>query len=231
MKVTIVGAGNVGSTLGGTLLRNGTDVQVKYGVRNTVPEKHTRLLEEQPQASIASVHDAIEWADAVILATSTPTSKSAYEEFSKSLGSGVKDKVIIDATNPLTPYPGLELWTEGNVSGGEILSSLLPESYVFKAFNTLGFELMSVGDGSTMPGFTGQRLTMLIAGPKDKRQVAERIVELVGFEPCYVGPIRYARNLEAIAELWIHVALEGIGPDITWGRNFHFQVVGDTEKV
>ena len=226
MKVSIIGAGNVGATLGGSLLRDAKDVQVKYGVRNALSEKYAKLLEEQPEATIDSVHDAIEWADAVILATSTPSSKSAYEEYAKSLGDGVKDKVIIDATNPLTVYPGLELWTR-NVSGGEILSSLLPQSYVFKAFNTLGYELMAAADGRSMPGFTGHRLTMLIAGPKEKKEVAERVVDLAGFEPCYVGPIRYARNLEAIAELWIHLGLEGVGPDLSWGRNFHFQAVGE----
>jgi hypothetical protein len=30
----------------------------------------------------------------------------------------VKSKVLIDATNPLTPYPGLEVFWNGNTSGG-----------------------------------------------------------------------------------------------------------------
>lgn len=42
----------------------------------------------------------------------------------------------------------------------------------------------------------------------------------------YVGPIRYARNLDAIAELWIHLSIPGCGEGAEdWGRDFHFQVV------
>ena len=54
-------------------------------------------------------------------------------------------------------------------------------------------------------GITGQQLTMLLAGAPEGRDIAELVVAGVGFKPKYVGPIRYARNLEAIAELWIHL--------------------------
>ena len=40
--------------------------------------------------------------------------KSEYEELAGRLGDAVKGKVIIDATNPLTPYPGLEVLWNGN---------------------------------------------------------------------------------------------------------------------
>lgn len=67
---------------------------------------------------------------------------------------------------------------------------------------------------------------MLVAGPTDDSAVNE-IIKAVGFEPKYVGPIRYARNLEAIAELWIHLSAPPIGFNngLVWGRDFHFQVV------
>ena len=42
----------------------------------------------------------------------------------------------------------------------------------------------------------------------------------------YVGPIRYARNLEAIAELWIHLTVPSFGDTpVAWGRSFHFQTI------
>jgi len=49
-----------------------------------------------------------------------------------------------------------------------------------------------------------------------------------GFAPRYVGPIRYARNLEAMAELWIHcgIGAAGLNHTVDWGRDFAFQVVG-----
>lgn len=51
----------------------------------------------------------------------------------------------------------------------------------------------------------------------------------VGFEPVFVGPIRYARNLEALAELYIHLGVPGVGAThqkTSPGRNFHFQYIG-----
>jgi predicted dinucleotide-binding enzyme len=99
----------------------------------------------------------------------------------ESLGPGIANKVVVDATNPLSGFPELEvLWngTSGTgvvlpcrprasaavfdsqhaydtvtackqqcclravmcraVTGGELLSAALPDSFVFKAFNTLG---------------------------------------------------------------------------------------------
>ena len=75
---------------------------------------------------------------------------------------------------------------------------------------------------------------MLVAGNDgDAKAVALATVEAVGFTAQWVGPIRYARNLEAIAELWIHLAVPPAGETKeNWGRAFHFQVgdsrVGDS---
>lgn len=68
-----------------------------------------------------------------------------------------------------------------------------------------------------------------LAGPKEKEGVAAKVIEGVGFIPKYVGPIRYARHLEAIAELWIDLGVPFIGgkhgQTESWGRSFHFQVL------
>lgn len=60
-------------------------------------------------------------------------------------------------------------------------------------------EQLGAPDGSLIGS---QQLTMLFAGPAERRGEAEAVVAGVGFAPKYVGPIRYARNLDAIAELW-----------------------------
>jgi predicted dinucleotide-binding enzyme len=226
-KVAIIGAGNVGTILGGALLKNGKGFQIKYGVRDPSAAKYHKLLNEQTSATVASVHDAITWSEAFILAVSPSHDDADILKLAESLGPAANGKVVIDATNPVTEYPGLEVRWEQGTSAGEVLSAALPKSHVFKAFNTIGADLMSVADGSTIEGYQGHRLTMLIAGPSEGRHLAEAIVDGVGFEPSYVGPIRFARNLEAIAELWIHLGVPGLkGGAQHWGRNFHFQVVG-----
>lgn len=102
------------------------------------------------------------------------------------------------------------------------MASALPDTHVFKAFNSVGYELMAAADGKTLGLSTP--LTMLMAGPEQGRDVAEAVVAGVGFTPRYIGPIRYARNLEVMAELWVHLGVP-IGSPVTWGRGFHFQVV------
>ena len=49
------------------------------------------------------------------------------------------------------------------------------------------------------------------------------VISGTGFSPKHVGPIRYARNLEAIAELWIHLAVPPAGETReNWGWAFAF---------
>jgi len=54
-------------------------------------------------------------------------------------------------------------------------------------------------------------------------------LEAVGFRALWVGPIRYARNLEAMAELWIHMAIPPL-PAAQWGRDWTFGKISH-EKI
>jgi 8-hydroxy-5-deazaflavin:NADPH oxidoreductase len=222
------GAGNVGTVLGGALLKSDSSFSIHYGVRGDhSAEKYKKLIKKQPMATISTVHDAVNWGEVIILAVPCPYEDSEIQKVVDGLGPGVENKIIIDATNPVSSYPALEtrLWTHNGVSSGEVFAAALPKStFVYKAFNTIGAEHMDKA-GDFLPG---QRLTMMFAGSDDKmkREVVEDVIAGVGFEPAYIGPIRYARNLEALAELWIHLGVEGAGETKEkWGQNFHFQVV------
>ena len=189
------------------------------------PAKYQKLLNQQPTATIDNVHNATNWAEAIILAYPGAYEAADMQASAATLGPGADGKVVIDVGNPVSAYPALEtrVWKHPASSGGEVVSAALPKSYVFKAFNTIGVEHMGHGDGSQV---TGEQLSMLFCGPEDKKEVVEEIITGVGFIPEYVGGIRYARNLEAIAELWIHLGVPGVGETKEdWGRAFHFQVL------
>ena len=61
---------------------------------------------------------------------------------------------------------------------------------------------------------------MLFAGPgeAETKDLVVNVIRGVGFSPFHVGPIRYARNLEAMAELWVHMAVAPLGDavDVRW---------------
>lgn len=59
---------------------------------------------------------------------------------------------------------------------------------------------MAAPDGELV---TQQRLTLMYAGAEERAKQAGDLISAVGFEPQYVGHIRHARNLEALAELYI----------------------------
>lgn len=219
LKVAIIGAGSVGSKLGSKLAP--PKFNVKYGARDPASAKVKEVLAAQPTATADTVDASIAWADVVVLATPGAHTDTQMKDLAASLGPNIKGKVLVDVTNPLSAYPGLEVrWT--NSSGGEALQALLPDTHVFKAFNTIGAEHMTAGDGSLI---NGQQLSMLYAGGSEGKEHVEAFISGVGYRPEYVGPIRYARNLEAIAELWIHLGVPGVGTSAKWDRNFHFQVI------
>eukprot|EP00605_Chrysophyceae_sp_TOSAG23-4_P000226 GSChrysophyteH1.ASY1.ANO1.263.1 assembled CDS len=218
LKIAIVGTGSVGSSLGGNLLKAGHTVV--FGARDPSSEKTQAAVAKLPGATVLSVTEAVAGAEAVILAVPGMRTQEQYNACAASLGAGAEGKVVIDATNPLTAFPELAVLWDGNTSGGEMCAAALPKSAVFKAFNTTGAENMRDPTGQT------GALHMLFAGDKTKVDTAAAVISGVGFTPKYVGPIRYARNLESIAELWIHLGFPPAGETKeNWGQAFHFQVV------
>jgi predicted dinucleotide-binding enzyme len=74
--------------------------------------------------------------------------------------------------------------------------------------------------------FGKTNVDMMYAGPDDG--IAD-VVAAMGYKPYYVGPIRYSRNLEAIAELWIHCAVPPL-PANYLGRDWTFGIAGNPGK-
>lgn len=216
MKIAILGGGGVGSTLASALLKNGMNVVI--GSRDPAKTMAQLMERDLNKLPVQAMNEALETSKVIILATPGLHEDQAIEDFAKGLGD-MTDKVILDATNPVGPFQdGLNVRWEQGTSGGEVLAKALPTAKVYKTFNTVGVEHMEAALGKDM----------MIAGDPDEesRKIAEMVVEKVGFKPFYVGPIRYARNLEAFAELWIHMALPPLGARNT-SRKFWFSISGD----
>jgi predicted dinucleotide-binding enzyme len=110
-------------------------------------------------------------------------------------------KVIVDITNPIDT-DAFEPLTLDAGSGAQELDAATPDgAKVVKAFNTTFAGTLEAGE------VAGTQLDVLIAGDDDdaKAKVAE-LVESSGLRAIDVGPLRRARELEALG--YLHMAMQ-----------------------
>jgi predicted dinucleotide-binding enzyme len=197
MKIGVIGAGSVGSTLGNAWRRRGHDVS--YGVRNPDDDKYAAL-----GANVTSNARAVHDADVVVLCTPWPATRQAVQDCGN-----LVDKVVIDCTNPLTPdFTALEVGHTS--SGAEEVARWAVGARVCKAMNQIGAPMM---DAPQLPATP----VMFVCG--DDAAAKDTTVALVrelGFEAVDIGDLTLARLMEPFGLLWIHLALRrGFGTN--WG--------------
>jgi NADPH-dependent F420 reductase len=212
MKIAVIGAGNVGGTLGKRWA--GAGHEVAFGARDPAEAKVAALVRESgPIARAASVPEAARGADVVVLSVPWDSAQAAL-----AAAGDLRGRILIDATNPVPLTPeGLRqgLVIGHTTSGGEQVARWAEGARVVKAFNTTGWQNMAD------PVYGSQGLSMLLCGDDaEAKKVVADLARQLGFEPVDVGPLRSARYLEAVALLWIDMAvLQG------FGTNFGFRVV------
>jgi predicted dinucleotide-binding enzyme len=208
-NLAIIGAGNVGGALG-TAWAQKSQHEIVFGVRDPKSEKIRRLLDAiGPKARAVTAAEAAAAADVIILSTPWPATEAAI----RSMGN-LKNKIVVDATNPLTRGPdGIVLEIGHAISGGEKVQGWAAGAAVYKALNTTGFGNMA------NPVFNGMKSVMFVAGDDAaKKPKVLNLVSELGFETIDAGPLRNARLLEAHAMLWIDLALvRGQGRDWAFG--------------
>lgn len=195
MKIAVIGAGNVGGTLGSAWANRGHEVI--FGVRDAADPKLAQLLARAGgKARAAAVKDAAAAADVVALTVPWPAAQDALRR-----SGDLRGKVLLDCTNPLKP--DLSGLTVGHTtSAGEQVAAWAPGARVVKIFNTTGFSNMA------NPEYRDGRSMMLYCGDDAQaKQVAAQLATELGFEPYDVGPLTEARLLEPFALVWIHLAV------------------------
>ena len=193
MKVAIIGTGNIGKALGGTLTRAGHHVTLA----GRDADKARNVAADVGAADAATPVDAARDADVIVLAVPF----AALEDVAKELGSVADGSVVIDVTNPLTSdYSGLE--TAGGPSAAERLAELMPNAKVAKAFNTL------FGSVQADPNALGTTVDGLYAtSDNDARVKVAELLRSAGFRPVDAGQLEAARQLEAMAFLNISMQM------------------------
>lgn len=207
MEIGILGAGNVGGTLGAAWAKHGHDIT--FGVRNPAAAEVQELLRRSGgHARAGAPSDAAAFGDVVVNALPWPAAKQVLTSLK------LERKILLDATNPLLPdLSGLEVGA--TTSGAEQVARWAAGARVVKVFNTTGYSNMAD------PVYRGQPIPMFYCGDDpEAKSTAAQLAKTIGFAPVDAGPLSNARLLEPVAMLWIWLALKG-----GLGQGFAFQIV------
>jgi predicted dinucleotide-binding enzyme len=117
MRVAVIGAGNIGGTIGSKWEKAGHEVV--YGLRDPAKKKGAK-----------SIAEALKGADAVLLALPG----GDVVEFVKQNAKDLDGKIVIDATNNFRAA-SFNSWAE--------LGTLIPGAHLYRAFNSLGWDVFA----------------------------------------------------------------------------------------
>jgi 8-hydroxy-5-deazaflavin:NADPH oxidoreductase len=194
MKVTIVGAGNMGRGIGTRVVAGGHQVEIV----DREPVEAQQLAADLGDAATALDPGAWFGGDVVVFAVYYPGIKDAVQQYADQLAG----KVVVDITNPVNTQTWDSLATAPGSSSAEETQQLVPQgAAVVKAFNTTFAGTLVAGEVS------GQPLDVLIAGDDDNaKQKVAQLVSDGGLRSIDVGPLRRAQQLEQLG--FLHISLQ-----------------------
>ncbi len=194
MKVTIIGAGNMGRGVGTRVVAGGHELEIL----DRDPAEAQKLADELGGGAIALDSASTIAGEVVVLALYYPGIKDAVRQYADDLDG----KVVVDITNPVHTETWDRLATPPGTSSAEEIAALVPAGTpVVKAFNTTFAATLVGGEAG------GQQLDVLIAGDDDGAK--EKVSQLVsdgGLRPIDVGPLARAQQLEQLG--FLHISLQ-----------------------
>lgn len=193
MRIGIVGAGMIGSTLGRLWSRAGHEVMLS----SRHPESLGPVVAPMgPGARAGTPEDAAAFGEVVLLAVPFGT----LATLGPRLDPAVSGKVVIDAGNPFPHRDGVaaaEAIRDGRGSG-RWTAARLPHARLVKAFNSMFFQTLA-----TEAHRAGDPLGMPVASDDAGAiEVASGLVRDAGFEPVVVGGLDRARDFDPESPVW-----------------------------
>ncbi|MGI5186243.1 NADPH-dependent F420 reductase [Dactylosporangium sp. CA-152071] len=179
MKIGVIGAGKVGSTLAHLYVAAGNDV----AIANSQGPDTLRDLEHQlgRHAHAVTVEEAARYGDVVIVAV-------PFCQFEDLPADALAGRTVVDATNYVPERDGHDAELErGDVTSSELMQRHLTGAHVVKAFNAMRWDHLRDYGHSAGSNF---RYGIPVSGddPDAKWRVLD-LVEEIGFEPVDAGPL------------------------------------------
>ncbi|MGH9110597.1 MAG: NADPH-dependent F420 reductase [Acidimicrobiales bacterium] len=206
MRITIVGAGNMGRGIATRAVAGGNEVEL---VDRNLEGARSLADELGPKAGTSDTVTR----DLVVFALPYEEITKAIEEHRDALAG----RIVVDIANPVEWSTMERVTTPGGSSSAEETAKVVPEGVrVVKAFNTTFAKTLVAGEVG------GQALDVLIAGDDDDAKAAvTALVEDGGMRAIDVGPLRRARMLEQVG--LFHMAIqEQIGSGFASALTLHW---------
>jgi predicted dinucleotide-binding enzyme/3-methyladenine DNA glycosylase Tag len=181
MKIAILGAGFVGSTLGRLWHAAGHDVT--FTARHATRPR-ALAAELGDRAHAASVADAVAGAEVVLVAVPGPAVVNVLQA-----AGPVDGRIIIDAANSF----GQQQLTLRS------LADAFPRARWMRAFNSLSASIMA-DDNHRKPPWV-----MFLSGDDEAKPVVAQLIRDAGFDPFDLGGIDDSRLQDPDSALWINI--------------------------
>ena len=201
MKIAVLGAGNIGGSLGQKWAKAGH--KVVFGVRDPAsPKVESQLANTSGRATARLVSEAIVHSEVVLFAIPHSAVSGVVQQHADALDG----KLLIDATNAFfTPA----------VSNIDAIHSAAPNAKLYRAFNALGWESFANPDyGSTIPDL------FYCGTPGSSQMTMQTLITQVGLRPIYLGGLELTPVVDALGTLWITLATRQ-----GWGRGIALKLI------
>ena len=181
MKIAIIGAGNIGSTLAKKWAKAGH--QLWFGVRNPADPKFNDLLSI---GQVCPVAQAVERAEALLL--SLPG--VAVADFAAEFGAKLDGKMVIDATNNMR---------SAQMNNLAVLKEKAPGAHLVRAFSNLGWENF---EESTIDG---QAIDLFYCGDPVRQADSDQMISEIGLRPIHLGDLDTVELVDNLTRLWLNL--------------------------
>ena len=194
MTTAVIGTGGIGSVVARELASGGETLRLSSADN----ESARRLAAQIGRPAVAAVdnHDALQGADAVVLALRFTVLKGVIDEIADAL----TDKLVVVPSNPV----GID--AQGNLSrllpkgqsSGEVVAGWLPAgTRLAMAFGTMSADLFeSSSHRSPEPA-----VLFYVTGDDRAGEEVGRLIRTAGFEPVKAGGIKQSGRLEVGGDL------------------------------
>ena len=187
MRIGIIGAGMIGSTLAKLWADAGHDVRIA----SRHPEELQPLVERLgPRASAGTPRDAATFGEVVMLTVPL----AAMPDVARDLAAALRGKVVLDTGNAYETRDGQAARDATSHAQGSAgwAAAMFPDARWVKAFNTIYFKVLE-----REAHRDGDRVGVPLAGDDHEAlETAAGLIRDAGFDPVIVGALARGKEFE-----------------------------------